>query len=100
MIEFSFLFLKRTKKTYLIDLDESGLATNTSQSAKKPQINIKVPDLISNATSRSNDYKRLNERDESDYEIDTRKDYSNNTNTFNLDRKQNFSIQMQQDVIS
>jgi hypothetical protein len=48
-----------------------------ASSSKKANFNIKIPDLISNAAnSKSNDFKRLIDKDDSDYEIDTRKNYA------------------------
>ena len=52
---------------------------------RQSNISIKIPDLISNATAKSNNYTKLKmneEDDESDYEIDTRK-FSPNTNNNN-----------------
>lgn len=99
-----------------IDLDES---TNTSASIsnRKPSqsqlkinplsnVNIRVPDIISNAT-RQGDYSRLNDNDESDYEIDiarirnqnVAKNTANSSIRKNEDDSSNYrSIQMQHEV--
>ena len=74
----------------------------------KPNINIKIPDLISNATAKSNDYVRLNvnDEDDSDYEIDTRKNDSGSSslikntkfNSFSQNKYQKESLQLQHEV--
>ena len=74
----------------------------------KPNINIKIPDLISNATAKSNDYVRLNvnDEDDSDYEIDTRKNDSGSSslikntkfNSFSQNKYQKESLQLEQSL--
>lgn len=93
---------------------------NTSSEKKgnrQTNINIKIPDLISNATAKSNNYTKIKMNDEenddeSDYEIDTRK-FSPSTNTnststsiatkkmdvFQPRHQQQTSIQLQQEDV-
>ena len=73
--------LKKTKQAYNIDFEEPSTTSNTALEKKsnnrQGNFNIKIPDIISNATIKKsgNNYTKLkmNEDDESDYEIDTRK---------------------------
>lgn len=70
-------FVQKTKQNFNIDFEESipsSLPKNT-EPKKVTNINIRIPDLISNAANKSKNYTRLNDKDEdeSDYEIDTRK---------------------------
>lgn len=69
--------------------------TSEKKSNNRGHINIKIPDLISNATSKSNSYTTLkmnnDESNESDYEIDTRnlkKSTNYNQNTSNTTKHQ------------
>ena len=64
------MYLKKTKKTYSIELDDSNLVT-VKKSAQS-NVSIKVPDIISNASAKSKNYTKLENLD-SDDEIDTRK---------------------------
>lgn len=91
-------FVSKTKQAYGIDFDDKksggGQAANSSTVGSKKvnfnlnsssgggsgQINIRIPDIISNATGINRgsgggggQYTRLNDNDDSDYEIDTRK---------------------------
>jgi len=62
-------FVQRTKQTYSIEFDETSStikAANTQP--KKSNVNIKIPDLISNATTRQTNYHRLNDQENSDTE--------------------------------
>jgi len=78
---------------------------------RQTNISIKIPDLISNATSKSNNYTKLkmndeDNDDESDYEIDTRKLTQNNTSSNFAAKKPDVfqprhqaSIQLQQEDV-
>jgi hypothetical protein len=88
---------------------EKKATTNNRQT----NISIKIPDLISNATTKSNNYTQLkmndeDNDDESDYEIDTRKLTQNNTSSniatkkpdvFQPRHQQQASIQLQQEDV-
>jgi hypothetical protein len=113
-------FIQRTKKSLQIDFDD--LQVNSSSSNNKNRtnqkgtpVNIRVPDLISNqqqskVTSRdtNGEYNRLNDHDESDYEVDTRglTNYNNKPtvvnlqNQFNDNLRSHQSIQLQHEVNS
>ena len=90
LIDENFPFIKKTKQSYNIEFDELTSSQNTPSEKKainnrQANISIKIPDLISNAAAKSNNYTKLKmneEDDESDYEIDTRK-FSPNTNNNN-----------------
>ena len=76
-------------------MDDSNLAsaTNTKKANTNPNISIRIPDVISNSTSKSKGYFKL-EDDASDDELDTRK--SNNNRFVGTSVGQ--SLQMQQEV--
>ena len=85
-------------------MDETYNKTGIAQPKNKNpfnSINIKVPDLISNATAKNNNYTKLSEIDDSDYEIDTRNNISNYkseaSNNYNKPSN-SVSIQMQHEV--
>lgn len=90
---------KKTKQTYNIEFDETGSTALASKQASSntrtkttSNVSIKIPDLISNATTsyanKSNNYQRLNEQDNSDNESRS-KSYSTSNN---------HSLQMQHEV--
>jgi hypothetical protein len=95
------LLKKRTKKTYSVDLDDTNLL-NTS-SAKKSNnntgnINIRIPDIISNTNAKQKNYSRLENDDDSDYELDTRKsNYAGQSSKSNSNNNSQ-SVQMQHEV--
>jgi hypothetical protein len=90
---------------YNIDFDDTSSSSaaksfnqkSSSSNNIKSNINIRIPDIISNATNKSNQYTRLNlDEDDSDYELDTRK---LNDNKFNKPTSnQSQSIQLQHEV--
>lgn len=86
-------FVKKTKKTYSIELDDSNLVT-VKKSAQS-NVSIKVPDIISNASAKSKNYTKLENLD-SDDEIDTRKPTKYSSSNAN---NQNHSIQMQHEKV-
>ncbi len=107
---------KQTKELFNIDLDDVANASTNIPNSKSSQsqlktnplsnVNIRVPDIISNAT-RPSDYSRLNENDESDYEIDIARIRNQNSanNTTNSSFRKNDddalnyrSLQMQHEV--
>jgi hypothetical protein len=67
------LKIKKTKQTYNIEFDEANSIANKTASnpPKKSNVNIKIPDVISTATSsyRHNTYQTLNDQDNSDSEV-------------------------------
>lgn len=91
---------------YNIDFDDTSSSSaaksfnqkSSSSNNIKSNINIRIPDIISNATNKSNQYTRLNlDEDDSDYELDTRK--LNDNNKFNKPTSnQSQSIQLQHEV--
>lgn len=93
-------FVQKTKQTYNIEFDETGSTALASKQASSntrtkttSNVSIKIPDLISNATTsyanKSNNYQRLNEQENSDNESRS-KSYSTSNN---------HSLQMQHEDI-
>jgi len=99
-----------------IDLDDAANTSASISNSKASQsqlknntlsnVNIRVPDIISNAT-RQGDYSRLNDNDESDYEIDiarirnqnVAKNAANNSFRKTEDDSSNYhAVQMQHEV--
>ena len=92
---------------YNIDFDKpssANLSNLSKSSANADKINIRVPDLISNTESKFKDNAVFNNDDESDYELDTRKPFTNEKSvSFNFNNKEgptsNYtSIQMKHEV--
>lgn len=90
------IILKKTKKTYSIELDDSNLAVQSAKKSAHNNVSIKVPDIISNASAKSKNYSKLENLDDSDDEIDTRRQ---NNFTSNVTSNQSHSIQMQHEVL-
>lgn len=67
----------------------------TKKQANTNNINIRIPDLISNTTNKLNENTRLNDNDESDYELDTRKMTNSNNNSSS---NKYVALQMQHEV--
>lgn len=94
---FVYFFQKKTKQTYNIEFDEANsLAKQTTNNTqpKKTNVSVKIPDLISNATTsypKTNSYARLNEQDYSDNETKSKATYSATPSN-------SHSIQMQHEV--
>lgn len=86
-------FVQVTKKFYAIELDDSNLAASTK--SNKPSttqsINIRIPDVISNSSNKG--YFKLEDKDDSDDELDTRR---TNNNRFNATTGGE-SLQLQQE---
>jgi hypothetical protein len=67
---------QRTKQLYEIDLSDkasssaSASNSNSKKNTTNNNINIRVPDLISNSIVKNNDYARLNEYSNDDYDND------------------------------
>ncbi len=96
-----FQFKKKTKKTYSVDLDDTNLL-NTS-SAKKSNnntgnINIRIPDIISNTNAKQKNYSKLENDDDSDYELDTRKSNFAGQSSKSNSNNNSQSVQMQHEV--
>ncbi len=75
------------------------MPTKKSANNNSENKNIRIPDVISNINTKKNNYSMLDNEDDSDYEIDTRKsNYSGqNSNSKNISNS-GHSIQMQHEV--
>lgn len=94
-------FVQKTKKIYSIELDDSnllasGTTTTTNKSNQNSNnINIKIPDVISNA-GKSSKYFKLEDHDDSNDKLDIRKGNSHGNSSTNNYGNQ---LQMQQENI-